>query len=152
MILLFSCKSQRNIPVESETKIIEKDKLIPVVNPADSAAIRALLECDENGKVVLRWFDMEKSKNMQLQFSLDSLGNLLARAKTARDTIYLPSKEIEIERKISVPYPVEKELTKWQKIKMKLGGWALTLIITFSLMFVGWLIYKVRKKVVSLHS
>lgn len=140
----FSCRSPKYVPIEGETKIIEKDKLIPVVNPADSAAIRALLKCDENGKVVLNWFDIEKSKNMQLQFSIDSLGNLLARAKTIRDTIYLPSKEKEIEKKISVPYPVEKELTKWQQIKIKLGGWVFSVLV-IAVIIVCWLKFKPKK-------
>ena len=51
------------------------EKLVPYALPEDSAKIRALLECDKNGKVVLKWFDEEHSKRMSLQFSLDSLGN-----------------------------------------------------------------------------
>lgn len=43
----------------------------------DSARIRALLECDKNGKVVLKWFDEEHSKRMNLQSPLDTLANLL---------------------------------------------------------------------------
>lgn len=147
MLVAFLCSSCRTryITMEGETKIVEKETLVPVVNPEDSAAIRALLECDEHGKVVLRWFDIEKSKNMQLQFSLDSLGNLLAAAKTAPDTVYLPSKEIIIEKKTPVPYPVEKPLTKWQKMKIELGGWAFGLLATFTLFVIGWLIYKRRR-------
>lgn len=47
---------------------------------------------------------------------------------------------------IQVPYPVEKNLTKWQAIKIELGGWAFGVIIAFALIIVGWLIYKKRKK------
>ena len=47
---------------------------------------------------------------------------------------------------IQVPYPVEKKLTKWQAIKIELGGWAFGVIIAFALIIVGWLIYKKRKK------
>lgn len=35
---------------------------------------------------------------------------------------------------IQVPCPVEKQLTKWQKIKMELGGWAFGM--TLALLFV----------------
>lgn len=47
---------------------------------------------------------------------------------------------------IQVPYPVEKKLSKWQAIKIELGGWAFGVIIAFALIIVGWLIYKKRKK------
>lgn len=47
---------------------------------------------------------------------------------------------------IQVPYPVEKQLTKWQAIKIELGGWAFGIIIAFALIIVGWLVYKWRKK------
>ena len=47
---------------------------------------------------------------------------------------------------IQVPYPVEKKLTKWQAIKIELGGWAFGIIIAFALIIVGWLIYRWRKK------
>lgn len=47
---------------------------------------------------------------------------------------------------IQVPYPVEKQLTKWQAIKIELGGWAFGIIIAFALIIVGWLIYRWREK------
>lgn len=47
---------------------------------------------------------------------------------------------------IQVPYPVEKRLTRWQILKMELGGWALGVIIVFALVIVGRMIYRLRKK------
>ena len=47
---------------------------------------------------------------------------------------------------IQVPYPVEKRLTRWQTLKMELGGWALGVIIVFALVIVGWMIYRLQKK------
>ena len=47
---------------------------------------------------------------------------------------------------IQVPYPVEKQLTRWQEIKIELGGWAFGIIISFALTIVGWLVYRWRKK------
>lgn len=46
---------------------------------------------------------------------------------------------------VQVPYPVEKQLNRWQKIKIELGGWA------FGGMLIGvlialWLIYKYRNR------
>ena len=114
--------------------------------PPDSATIRALLECDENGKVVLSWLDIANSKNAQAQVTIDSLGNLLAKMRTLPDTVYLPSKKMTVTKEVKVPYPIERELTRWQQMKLELGGWAFGIIIAFTLIIVGWIVYKSRKK------
>lgn len=81
------------VPIESNTDSIVVEKLVEVQLPPDSSTIRALLECDENGRVVLSWLDIANSKNAQAQLTIDSLGNLLAKMRTQPDTVYLPSKE-----------------------------------------------------------
>lgn len=75
------------------------------------------------------------------------------------DTVYKYVKQIEykylfINRtdtilktdSIQVPYPVEKRLSRWQTLKMELGGWALGAIIVFALVIVVRMIYRLRKK------
>lgn len=146
MSTICSCRSVKYVPVESSVDSIVVEKLVEVQLPPDSATIRALLECDENGKVVLSWLDIANSKNAQAQLAIDSLGNLLAKMRTKPDTIYKPSKEVTVTKEVKVPYPVEKELTRWQQMKLELGGWAFGIIIAFALIIVGWLIYRSRKK------
>lgn len=146
MSTICSCRSVKYVPVESSVDSIVVEKLVEVQLPPDSATIRALLECDENGKVVLSWLDIANSKNAQAQLAIDSLGNLLAKMRTKPDTIYKPSKEVTVTKEVKVPYPVEKELTRWQQMKLELGGWAFGIIIAFSLIIVGWLVYRSRKK------
>lgn len=146
IITLWSCRSVKYVPVESTADSIVVEKLVEVQLPPDSATIRALLECDENGKVVLSWLDIANSKNAQAQLTIDSLGNLLAKMKTQPDTIYKPSKEVIVTKEVKVPYPVEKELSRWQQMKLELGGWAFGIIITAALIIVGRLVYKSRKK------
>lgn len=146
IIALWSCRSVKYVPVESTADSIVVEKLVEVQLPPDSATIRALLECDENGKVVLSWLDIANSRNAQAQLTIDSLGNLLAKMKTQPDTIYKPSKEVIVTKEVKVPYPVEKELTRWQQLKLELGGWAFGIIITAALIFVVWLVYKSLKK------
>ena len=143
---IWSCRSVKYVPVESSVDSIVVEKLVEVQLPPDSATIRALLECDENGKVVLSWLDIANSKNAQAQLAIDSLGNLLAKMRTKPDTIYKPSKEVTVTKEVKVPYPVEKELTRWQQMKLELGGWAFGIIITAALVIVGWLVCKSRKK------
>ena len=147
LIFVFcSCRSVKYVPVESKADSVVVEKLVEVQLPPDSSTIRALLECDENGKVVLAWLDIANSRNAQAQLTIDSLGNLLAKMRTLQDTVYLPSKEVTVNKEVKAPYPVEKELTRWQQIKLELGGWAFGIIIAFVLIIIGWLVYKSRKK------
>lgn len=148
MCLLFvcSCRTVKYVPVKSYSDSVVVEKLVEVQLPPDSATIRALLECDENGKVVLNWLDIANSKNAEAQLTIDSLGNLLAKMKTQKDTVYLPSKEVMVTKEEKVPYPVEKELTRWQQLKLELGGWAFGIIIMASLVFIIWIVYKFKRK------
>lgn len=146
LILICSCRTVKYVPVESNADSVVVEKLVEVQLPPDSATIRALLECDENGKVVLNWLDIANSKNAEAQLTIDSLGNLLAKMKTQKDTVYLPSKEVMVTKEEKVPYPVEKELTRWQQLKLELGGWAFGIIIMASLVFIIWIVYKFKRK------
>lgn len=46
---------------------------------------------------------------------------------------------------IPIPYPVEKQLSRWQTIRMELGGWAFGIIILFTLIIIGQIIFKSKK-------
>lgn len=47
---------------------------------------------------------------------------------------------------IRVPYPVEKKLSRWQSIKMELGGWAFGIVIVFILAIIGRIVYRCKNK------
>lgn len=145
MILVCSCRTVKYVPVETKADSVVVEKLVEVQLPPDSAIIQALLECDENGKVVLSWLDIANSKNAQAQLTIDSLGNLLAKMKTQPDTVYLPSKEVVVSKTEKVPYPVEKELTRWQKLCVNVGGWAIGIVIITILVVVRKIIYKLKE-------
>lgn len=136
IILVSSCRTVKYVSVESKADSVVVEKLVEVQLPPDSATIRALLECDENGRVVLNWLDIANSKNAQAMLTIDSLGNLLAKLRTQPDTVYLPSKEVVVSKKEKVPYPVEKELTRWQQFRLDVGGWAIGIICIGILVFV----------------
>lgn len=146
LVLICSCRTIKYVPVESYADSIVVEKLVEVQLPPDSATIRALLECDEKGKVVLNWLDIANSKNAQAQLTIDSLGNLLAKMRTQPDTVYLPSKEITVTKEVKVPYPVEKELTKWQKFRIDFGGWAIGIVIITTFVVVWRMVYKLKKQ------
>ncbi len=124
-LCLSGCRTHiQYVPVESKHDSVYIDRLVPYPVPADSATINALMECDEEGRVTLRRLSMEQSKNIGLQFKLDSLGHLLAKMKATPDTLYLPSKEIYAEREVEVPVPVERELSKWEQMCIRLFPYA----------------------------
>lgn len=46
---------------------------------------------------------------------------------------------------IRVPYPVESQLTKWQKLKQDVGGFAIIAFISIFLSLLFYFIYKIKK-------
>lgn len=47
---------------------------------------------------------------------------------------------------VSVPYPVERELTRWERVKLEAGGYAIVIGFCVVLVVVGWMVYRIRKK------
>lgn len=123
MCLLFvicSCRTVKYVPVETvkvDTTYINKLQ-------RDSIYMLDSVYVKDKGDTVL----IEKYK-------------YLYRDKLVRDTMYLSKVD-----SIQVPYPVEKELTRWQQMKQELGGWALGIILVVTLAIVILLIYRTRKK------
>lgn len=58
-----------------------------------------------------------------------------------RDTLYVERRD-----SVSVPYPVERELTKWEAVRMRLGDILLAVFIAGLLYVVVWLIKRRRKR------
>jgi len=142
-MIMSGCKASKpmaSVVTEVQYDSVLIEKLVPVYLSPDSARIRALLECDKNGKVFLKWFDAEHSKRINLQFKLDSLGNLLADIKTNPDTVYIPANNIKVSKNTSsteiVPYEVEKKLSWFQVFLLWSGGIAW---LIFTGIFIGWL-------------
>ena len=141
ILFLSGCRTKiQPVAIENRIDSIYIDKLIPYPMPVDSASIRALMECDENGKVILRWLDMANSENVQLMFTIDSLGNVIANMKIPHDTLYLSSKEIYVDRKVDVPIPVERELSRWDAFKIEVGGWAIGVLFGCLVVGIGYLV------------
>lgn len=61
---LVGCKSQYLPGTDTTTDITVRDREVPVVTPADSASILALLECDSLNRVVMRELEIEKGKRI----------------------------------------------------------------------------------------
>lgn len=97
-MLFLGCKSVQYVPIET----VKRDSVYLTRVDRDSILVRdsVYVERGDTIKVVrYKW---------------------LERYKTLRDTAY-----IERIRKVDVPYPVERKLSKWEKVKMDFGGLAI---------------------------
>ena len=152
-----SCSHRVYVPVQSirtdtiymsrKDSVHIKDSLInrQVINIRDSIAIHdsVVIVKDEYGNVkerlIVRYRDRwhATQDNLTLQRQID-------RYKASNDSLRATKTEYK-----EVPIPVEKKLSRWQKIKMDVGGWAIGAMSTFLLAIVGyiviWLLKKYRK-------
>lgn len=110
-----SCRSIKYVPVET----IRTDSLYLTVHERDSIHIKDYIYIREKGDTVFveRW---------RTQY----------RDRGRTDTLY-----IDRTREVQVPYPVEKELTWWQKAKIEFGEFSVGIIFVLSIVVV-WLIKK----------
>lgn len=124
-----------------------KDSLVArqVINVRDSITIHdsVVIVQDEQGNIkerlIVRYRDRWHATHDNL-----TLQRLLAHYKASNDILRATRKE-----RIEVPVPVERKLSRWEKLKMDVGGWAIGAMSTFLLAIIGyivvWLLKKYRK-------
>lgn len=159
LMLCSACRTSRSTGKDTSLTVIEShdttvvERLVPVLTPEDSARIRALLRCDENGRVLLAWYDQQCSRNAQLEFSLDSLGRLKANFKVPADTIYVPVKDTtinnstntDVKEKETITVPAE--LNGWQRFFITCGV-VLCVMVILVVGYAGYrLAMRIRRKV-----
>ena len=115
-----SCRSIRHIPIET----VKHDSIYISKILHDSIYQRDSIYVDRKGDTVLIYKD-----------------RYLYKYKNLVDTFYIHKVD-----SVQVPYPDEKRLSRWQSIKMELGGWAFGLVITFILIIIGRIVYRFKKK------
>lgn len=116
LFVIYSCRTVKYVPVETvkvDTTYINKLQ-------RDSIYMLDSVYVKEKGDTVL----IEKYK-------------YLYRDKLVRDTMYISKVD-----SIQVPYPVEKELTRWQQFRMDFGGWAMCFVVISILILI---VYKIKK-------
>ncbi|MDL2315039.1 hypothetical protein LJC16_02135 [Bacteroidales bacterium OttesenSCG-928-C19] len=141
LFLFTACKTSKmpvQVPVEKETIITER--LVPVVNPADSLLLQLLLECDSLGNVRLQQLNETKTNGIESNLSLAN-NKLDYTAGTKRDTVYVPVKDTsrtgQIPIYVDVPGETIYKTTLWQSIQIN-GFWVLLIILV--------IIIKIKKK------
>lgn len=114
-LAMCSCKSGRYIQVES----VKTDSIYIKQVQRDSIYKHDSIYIREKGDTV--W--MEKYR-------------YIYRDKVVRDTMYVNHTDT-----IREPYPVERELSRWQSMKMELGGWAFGILLAVVMLIAGRFVY-----------
>ena len=117
--LLTGCKTIKYYPLET----VRHDTVYIQSMNMDSILVKDSVHITEKGDTVTEF---------RLKY--------IYKYKDRTDTLYLSRVDT-----VSVPYPVEKELTKWQSVKVDYGGWAICLVFVFILIVVGRIVYKLKK-------
>ena len=156
-ICMTSCSHRVYVPVQSirtdtiymakKDSVHIKDSLITrqVINIRDSIAIHdsVVIVKDEQGNIKERLIVRYRDHWHATQDALTLL-RLIDRYKAINDSLSATMME-----RIESPKVVERELSRWEKIKMDVGGWAIGAMSTFLLVIIGyivvWLLKKYRK-------
>lgn len=141
VLLLCSCAPHREyIPVVTVRDSLRIERLVAHPIEPKESSLEAWMECDERGRVLLSKIEELEDDKLSLSLSLDSLGRMLVKASTPPDTVWAKADSVVIYRREEVPVPVERQLTKWQQTRMRLGDISITAIILGILYVVLWLI------------
>lgn len=120
ILAICSCRSVKYVPVET----VKHDSIYINKVQVDSVYHRDSIYVVDKGDTVFLYKD-----------------RYIYKYKDRTDTLYVTKTD-----SIQVPYPVEKELTKWQQFRMYFGEWAIGIVITALLIFISWMVHKFEKK------
>lgn len=123
--ICYSCRTTRYVPVQTVTQIrdsvVLRDSVLSkeIINKRDSVIFRDsfVIVLDDDGNVIRTELYRQKEIYNDLQKDYKEL--------KSRYDLLLSQKTDSIQ----IPYPVERELTWWQNIKIKAGGFAMLIII-----------------------
>lgn len=123
LVLATGCAHKVYVPVESA--VSRTDTIYSAKVRVDSVILRDSVAVFQKGDTVL----ITKYRDRY-------------RVKELTDTVYQSAIDSV---KISVPYPVERELSRWERTKMDFGGMAIGALVIALCVAVAWLIKKFRK-------
>ena len=123
LVLASGCSRKVYVPVESV--VSRTDTIYSAKVRVDSVIMRDSVSVFQKGDTVL----ITKYRDRY-------------RVKELTDTVYQSAIDSV---KVSVPYPVERELSRWERTKMDFGGMAIGALVIALCVAVAWLIKKFRK-------
>lgn len=123
LVLATGCTRKVYVPVEST--VSRTDTIYSAKVRIDSVIMRDSVAVFQKGDTVL----ITKYRDRY-------------RVKELTDTVYQSAIDSV---KVSMPYPVERELSRWERTKMDFGGAAIGALVIALCVAVAWLIKKFRK-------
>ena len=123
LVLATGCSRKVYVPVESV--VSRTDTIYSAKVRVDSVIMRDSVAVFQKGDTVM----ITKYRDRY-------------RVKELTDTVYQSAIDSV---KVSVPYPVERELSRWERTKMDFGGMAIGALVIALCVAVAWLIKKFRK-------
>ena len=123
LVLATGCSRKVYVPVESA--VLRTDTIYSAKVRVDSVIMRDSVAVFQKGDTVT----ITKYRDRY-------------RVKELTDTVYQSAIDSV---KVSVPYPVERELSRWERTKMDFGGMAIGALVIALCAAVAWLIKKFRK-------
>lgn len=145
LLLMFSCKSHQQV-IESRVDSVYVQRLVPVTLPSDTARVKALLECNSQGKVVAHQLAVETTRNARLTFLLDSMGNLQVQSVTKFDTIWLKADSVHVRTILTEYVEIPAEFTNWERFMLKYGTAMFWITVGLILAGIVYLFIKIKKK------
>lgn len=144
VFLLLGCRSRiQYVPVESKTEardsVITRDSIVikEKVVTRDSTVTKdsTVIILDDKGNVIRTELYREKERYRELNSDYRLLQAKYDSLQSLRNKV------------IEIPYPVEKQLTWWQRTKMDVGGWAIGVLSGVIILGVGYVVrWVVRKR------
>lgn len=144
ILCLSGCRARvQYVPVESESETIDsvviRDSVVErtFINRKDSTYIKdsTVIVLDDKGNVIRTELYRERDRFREL--------NSDYRLLQARCDSLLNVKQVTTQ----VPYPVERELSRWERTKIEVGGWAIGLLSGCLIIGIGYLVrWLIRRK------
>lgn len=137
-----SCSRVQYIPLPSVSQVKDSVNLIDSVSiryevvKVDSVRIKdsTVIVQDKDGNIIMEKYYRETERYRSLENDYNELKRRYESLKAEkRDSV-------------PVPYPIEKELSRWQKLKMDAGGIAIVVILLALAAAGVWLFLRLRKR------
>lgn len=141
--LLFSCSTPRIIEVERTKTVKEVVRDTAIIIRRDSSMLQALIECDSVGNAYIREIlSLKAGKNMKAPQADLSQNVLTVTAEIDSFAVYAALKDRYTETTDVKVVEKERELTRWQLIRLNIGN---ATIILLAIIFIFFIIRYIRR-------
>lgn len=141
IMLLSGCKTTRYVPVE-RMRTEYKDRVVAVHDTVRDSVLVLNDVYRHDSVSVLSRDDTVYVERWHTLLQSIQLRNRAERSKAAHDTLYVTRTD-----SVRVPVPVERKLTKWERVKMDFGTVAMVIAALAIIAGLGVLAWWLRRKI-----